>query len=285
VYGPGISSACEANALLCLPQEYTSRLDNSVHLKIASNILAAISDTIPEPGFPAPEHISERSLSSQHFHPPGPSSSVEPLILDERERYVETTRRSSHYEIPIASGRSGDMDSEEKNHIDRKTDEGTENLPLPTFNHSASGLQQYPQSQDLHNNGPISVASSLSTSPMITTSSSQGHGWSSSASSGHTQAPALSPSTSVEEEGIVGGNTAGVVMGRQELPLGAGSKPGLLSLAKWKWKRIRSKSEEETVANNKSNTGVNQVEVRLSTSRGGGDILSRGRSRSSKVSF
>ena len=286
VYGPEISSACEANTKLsCLQQEYTGRLDHSVHLhksELASIIRSAITDVIPEPGLTAPEHIGERALSYKHFHTPGPPSSVEPLALDERERDL------SHYKIPISSGRNGDMGSEENSiqyHIDKKTDDGTETKEtwsLPTSNHTASALQQYPQSQDLHSNGWISVAPSLSTSPMITTSSSQGHGWSTSAASGLMQDPALSTSTSVEEEGIF---TSGVLMGTQELPLGGGNKPGLMTLAKWKWKSIRSKSEEETVSNNKFDSGVNQVELDLSTARGGDDSLCRGRSCSSKVSF
>jgi len=199
---------------------------------------------------------------------------------------------TSHYEpavIPTVSRSGGDMDPEETsnqyhNAIEhRTTDDGTKNKEIllpPSLN----------QCQDLHSNGWICVAPSLSTSPMITTlGSSQGHGWSSSASSRelHTPDRALSPSTSIEEEGIVGGNTAGVVMGTQGLPLGVGSKPvgsSLMSLAKWKWKRgLYSKSEEETVTNNKSEPGVNQ-ESDFSTAHDG-DGFSRGMPPSPEVSF
>jgi len=190
---------------------------------------------------------------------------------------------------PIVSRPGDDMDPEQTSNQyhnaigHRTTDDGTKNkeiLLLPSLN----------QCQDLHSNGWICVAPSLSSSPMITTpGSSQGHGWSASASSGelHTPDRALSPSISIEEEGIVEGNTPGVVMGTQGLPLGVDSKPlgsSLMSLAKWKWKKgLYSKSEEETVANNKSESGVNQ-ESDFSTARGDGDGFSRGM-RSPEVSF
>jgi hypothetical protein len=290
-----ISPACEVD-------ESPAQLDSAVHLhqsESASIIPAGMTEAAPEWVLGTQEHTGERAFFSEHL---GSSNSFEPLTPYVREANLETTKRSEpsqHMQefeaISVAAGPIGaDKDLEEHRDsnqyqyliLDRMPD-GREDAPL---NHSLSLISalQHSQSQDQSRECINVSPPPPSTPPMLSsTNSSHSHRWSSSGCSrelhGRDRAP--SPSTLGEEVANCGGIAVADVLATQDVEGGKPVGSGLMSSANWKWKKgWRSVCEEETAANNTSDSGITRG-VEPSTVRRDGDNPSRGRPLLPKVSF